>query len=270
MEADSLRSKSEPETSSPAKLELANCDPRSRRRELAQRPRREVERDVRQVVVRYVEQASQQGVPASVVAQQLRTPARTVRHWRSQEDSISLRGQPAKTCPVAERNEVIRFLHKVSGPVVGLAALRALFRTVPRCILENLLRRYRHVWRWRYLQNGFRLTWLRAGSTWAMDFSQATYPIDGIYPYLFAVRDLASHCQLAWHPFRGQTAQETIPVLEDLFRRLGPPLVLKSDNGSAFIAEISVDFLQSWGVSQLLSPAAHPQYNGALRDRMQR
>jgi len=148
--------------------------------------------------------------------------------------------------------------------VVGLAALRALFRTIPRCILENLLRRYRRVWRWRYLQKGFRLTWHRAGSTWAMDFSEAPHPIDGIYPYLFAVRDLASHRQLSWIPFRGETALETIAVLVELFHLFGPPLVLKSDNGPAFIAEILAAVLRDWGVSQLFSPPYHPQYNGAL------
>ena len=259
VEADSLRPKSDPVSPS------GSCDPRSRRCELAQRPRREAERDVRQVAIRYIDQASQRGVPASVVAQQLRAPARTVRHWKSQgAGPISSRGRRPKTCPIAQRNEVIRFLNEVSGPVVGLEALRALFTTVPRCILDNLLRRYRRIWRWRYVQNGFRLSWLGVGSTWAMDFSKATHPIDGIYPYLFAVRDLASHYQLAWHPFRGETALETIAVLVDLFGRFGPPLVLKSDNGPAFVAEILAAVLQDWGVSQLFSPPYHPQYNGAL------
>lgn len=254
MEADSLRTSND-----------ANCDPRSRRCELAQRPCRVAESEVRQVAVRYSEQARQQGVPAALVAQQLRAPARTVRHWKRQgAGTIALRGRRPKTSSVSERNEVIRFLHEVSGPVVGLEALRALFGGIPRCILENLLRRYRRVWRWRYQQKGFRLTWLQPGSTWAMDFSEPLYPIDGIYPYLFAVRDLASHCQLAWCPFTGETALETIHVLVELFRRYGPPLVLKSDNGSAFIAETLSAFLRDWGVSQLFSPPRHPQYNGAL------
>ena len=265
MEADSLRPESAPGKSEAAKPTTTNCDPRRRRCELAQRPCREAERAVREVAVRYIEQASQQGTPASVVAQQLRASARTIRHWKSQgAGSFALRGRPPKTCSVAQRNEVVRFLSQVSGPVVGLAALRALFRTIPRCILENLLRRYRRVWRWRYLQKGFRLTWHRAGSTWAMDFSEAPHPIDGIYPYLFAVRDLASHRQLSWIPFRGETALETIAVLVELFHLFGPPLVLKSDNGPAFIAEILAAVLRDWGVSQLFSPPYHPQYNGAL------
>jgi transposase InsO family protein len=168
------------------------------------------------------------------------------------------------TAPVEVRNEVIRFVHQVTGPVVGLPALRALFPDVPRCILEDLLTRYRRVWRRRYCQQGFRLTWNRPGAVWAMDHSEASRLIDGIYPYLFAVRDLGSHRQLAWLPARTEKAQEVLPVLQDLFERHGPPLVLKSDNGSAFIAEVTRAAMQRQEVAQLFSPARRPRYNGAL------
>jgi hypothetical protein len=66
-----------------------------------------------------------------------------------------------------------------------------------------------------------------------MDFSQARYSVDGIYPYIFAVRDLASHRQLAWQPVASEKADEVLRVLADLIREHGAPLVLKSDNGSA-------------------------------------
>ena len=243
-----------------------SCDPRSRRRDLAQRPRREAEERVRQLAVTYA-RSCQPGLSPREIAKQFGVCERTVRHWKSNGDGmkpVACRGRRPKTCSVEQRNEVIRFLREVSGPVVGLAALQALFHTVPRSILEDLLRRYRRVWRYRYQQTGFRLTWKRAGSMWAIDFSKPSHPIDGIYDCLFAARDLGSHHQLAWHPFHGETAWETIPVLEDLFRRHGPPLVVKSDNGSAFIAEIFGDLLRSWGVWQLFSPPRHPQYNGAL------
>lgn len=253
--------------STPPDLSTEYRDPRSRRRHLAQRPRREAEQTARQLAVKYSDQSCQLGVSAAQVAEQLGVSSRTIRHWRSdgrEKKNISCRGRPPTTCSAAERNEVIRFLREVSGPAVGLAALRALFQSIPRCMLEDLLRRYRRVWRRRYQQSGFRLTWRRAGTVWAIDFSEARHPIDGVYDYLFAVRDLASHRQLAWHPFHGETARETILVLADLFRRHGPPLVIKSDNGSAFIADIFRDLLQSWDVVQLFSPARHPQYNGAL------
>jgi hypothetical protein len=55
-------------------------------------------------------------------------------------------------------------------------------------------------------------------------------------------------------------------VLEDLvrFETHGRPLVLKSDNGSAFRAEATTEWLLADSVVQLFSPAGYPQYNGQL------
>jgi transposase InsO family protein len=165
---------------------------------------------------------------------------------------------------MATRNQVFRFLHEVTGPAVGLPALRPLFAQVPRCILADLLRRYRRVWRRRYRRKGYRLTWHVPGAVWAMDFSEAPHPIDGVYEYLFAVRDLASHYQIAWTPVPDLRAETVLPLLWQLFPEHGPPLVLKSDNGSAFIAELLTDLMANQQVAQLFSPARRPQYNGAL------
>jgi transposase InsO family protein len=89
-------------------------------------------------------------------------------------------------------------------------------------------------------------------------------PIDGVFPYLLSIRDLASHCQLAWCPVRGQTAADVLPVLHELFALYGPPLVLKHDNGSAFLAGITQQALLDALVAQLFSPPGQPQYNGAV------
>jgi hypothetical protein len=97
-----------------------------------------------------------------------------------------------------------------------------------------------------------------------MDFSQARHPIDGVFPYLLAIRDLASHQQLAWRPVRGQTADDVLPVLQELFTEHGAPLVLKSDRGSAFIALATRTAMLASVVAQLFSPPGQPQYNGAL------
>lgn len=226
----------------------AGCDPRGRRRARAQAQRREAEQCTREFIAEIARDCRPWGLSVTEVARHLKMPARTVRHWKSeacQVRPICRRGRPPQTCSVADRNEVFHFLREVSGPAVGVEALRALFPTVPRCVIADLLRRYRRVWRYRERRSGFRLNWLRPGSVWAIDFSEPRHPIDGVHDYLFAVRDLASHCQLAWHPFRGETAAEAIEVMEDLFRRHGPPLVLKSDNGSAFIAELFRDMLRA-------------------------
>ena len=194
--------------------------------------------------------------------------SRTLRHWRQQQRTGQLkpckRGRPTVHCDVNVRNEVIHFLHHVSGPSVGLPALRSLFPHVRRCVLQDLLTRYRRVWRRRYVQQGFRLSWHHAGTVWAMDHSEPKHPIDGVYPYLLAVRDLASGRQLAWHPVQTVSAEETLPILDELIREHGAPLVLKSDNGSAFIAELLRGTMNEYDIAQLFSPPRRPSYNGAL------
>jgi len=97
-----------------------------------------------------------------------------------------------------------------------------------------------------------------------MDFSHAPRPIDGLYPYLFAVRDLASHQQLLWLPVSDLTAATAIAALGMLFALHGAPLVLKADNGSAFVADATRDFLRPFGVNLLFSPPYTPEYNGSI------
>jgi transposase InsO family protein len=228
-----------------------------------------------------------QGVSCPRAAAQLQIVPRTLRWWRqgprssvevaASENGATLRpgrlaplfhfayrGRPPLEVDVPTRNQIYGFLHHVTGPAIGLPALQALYRNVPRCILEDLLSRYRCVWRERYAQHGFELTWHYAGTVWAMDFTEPLHPIDGVFPYLLAIRDLASYCQLAWRPVRGETAEDVLPVLRELFTEFGPPLVLKSDNGPAFIAAPLHELLGEALVAQLFSPIRRPQYNGAL------
>ncbi len=240
---------------------------RTRRLAHRQQPRRTAEHAARQAATCAAQAATCHGAQQKL-AGSLNVSPRTLRHWktgqRSGEFEARPRGRRPGICDVATRNDVIRFLHRVTGPSVGLAALRALFPHVSRAILAELLARYRRIWRRRYHRSGYELTWHHAGAVWAMDFSQARYPVDGIYPYLFAVRDLASHRQPAWQPVASEKADEVLRVLADLMREHGAPLVLKSDNGSAFVAELTKAMLDEAAVWQLFSPAGHPQFNGAL------
>jgi hypothetical protein len=210
------------------------------------------------------------GLTGRRIAQAIGISQRTLRDWRRKlrlgRDGSVLRGRgrPTFVCDVETRNRVLRFLHHVTGPVVGLPALRALFPHVPRCVLANLLARYRRVWRRRYCPWGKRLVWHIPGSVWAIDFSKAPYPIDGVDWHIFAVRDLASRYQLAWRAVAGERAAEVIAILRSLFQAHGPPLVLKSDNGSAFIAEVMEEAMRAEQVIQLFSPVGRPSYNGGL------
>ena len=96
-----------------------------------------------------------------------------------------------------------------------------------------------------------------------MDHVELSRPVDGRWPYILAVRDLGSGCQLAWLPVPDETAETTIVALQWLFEDHGPPLVLKSDNGSGFISAAS---RSSW-IGIRCSPSSlapwTPEYNGA-------
>lgn len=159
---------------------------------------------------------------------------------------------------------MIRFLHQVTGPCISLDSLRCLFPEIPCSVLRDLLSRYRRVWKKRYARRGYRLKWHRPGRVWAIDHSEASHPVDGQFPQILAVRDLASHCQLAWAPCSGTGAQEAASLLTELFDQFGPPLILKSDNGSAFISEVMSKLKNDSRVNSLFNPPRYPQYNGAL------
>jgi transposase InsO family protein len=106
------------------------------------------------------------------------------------------------------------------------------------------------------------LRWTHAGTVWAIDFAEPPLPIDG-YGRLLAVRDLASGYQLLWLPVPDESTTQAVLALEGLFREHGAPLVLKSDNGSAFIGEGLAAILERWQVWQLYSPPRMPRYNGS-------
>src|SRR5262249_6858084 len=121
---------------------------------------------------------------------------RTLRDWRSDFridlPSLHLLGRPTLRSSLADRAEVLDVLKEL-GPATSVATLRDCFPWMPRAELEDTLKRYRRVWRRRYEPALACLRWQVPRAVWAMDFSEAPRPIDGVYPYLLAVRDLASH-----------------------------------------------------------------------------
>jgi transposase InsO family protein len=150
------------------------------------------------------------------------------------------------------------------GPGVSVACLRENFPFLARAELANLLRRYRRIWRQRHQQPLSILHWTRPGSVWAADHKEAPRPIDGRYPYLLAVRDLASGQQLLWLPVENMTAPITTRALASLLVLYGPPLVLKMDNGPAFTSQAVLALLEAADVMLLFSPPYTPRYNGSI------
>jgi hypothetical protein len=87
--------------------------------------------------------------------------------------------------------------------------------------------------------------------------------VDGVFPAIFNVRDLASHQQLLWLAVEHENAVTVVDALADLFAVHGAPLVMKCDNGPAFRAHLTKRFLLEQEVVTLYSPPYCARYNGA-------
>jgi transposase InsO family protein len=245
-------------------------DPPSTRRGYArQRLTRERESILRGHIVGLTRWTLNLGLSLPETADLLHLAPRTLRHWYKDKNflravpRIHLLGRPTLRSSRADRKEVLEVLEEL-GPATSVATLCDCFPMMSHAELEDLVMRYRRVWRHRHQHAPYCLEWTVPGTVWAMDFSEAIQPIDGLYPYLLAVRDLASSYQLLWSPVRSPSAEETILAVRSLFAQYGAPLVLKTDNGSAFIADATKEFLSPFGVNLLFSPPRTPRYNGSI------
>jgi transposase InsO family protein len=231
-----------------------------------QPPRRALEQRVRQRAVDFVVEVIERGATFRDAAKRLGLPERTLRSWAQAAPLVApppLLGRPQAQLDALQQHALVTVLQQ-RGPGVGVRALRAQFDTLPRAALERLLKSYRTDWRAANLRLLHVLHWQRPGTVWAMDFAEAPSLIDGRFRYLLAVRDLASGFQLLWQPVVAPTAAVVLAELELLVARHGVPWLLKTDNGSAFIAETLRWYFQRLGIGQLFSPPHVPAYNGAI------
>jgi hypothetical protein len=60
----------------------------------------------------------------------------------------------------------------------------------------------------------------------------------------------------------GERPGAVVALLRRLVERHGAPLVLKADNGSAFVAESVAEFCRSHGIALMHSPVRRPRWNG--------
>jgi len=131
-----------------------------------------------------------------------------------------------------------------------------------RGAITEIKRDYVEWYKKEYSKDIQKLVWRRPGTVWAMDFGDFPNLVAGLYRHFLPVKDLASTALLEVFNTRDEKAQTVKKLLEFLFDFYGPPLVIKSDNGSGFIESELRTFIESRGVKLLLSPARLPQYNG--------
>ena len=191
---------------------------------------------------------------------------RTVREWRHQFDNHGLclakQGRPARESTYDEKRAVFGKLNTL-GFYTGTPTLKNHFPYLPRNELSLLLDEYRKIFIDKENITIHTLKWIKPGTVWAIDFTEAPLRIDGLYDNVFMVRDLASSNNLLWLPVHSMTKEVAIDALRHLFAVHGPPLVIKNDMAGCFTCPEVAALLEEFGVLQLTNPPETPRYNGA-------
>lgn len=236
----------------------------------AQRAQRALEAALRRRALAAVHRGRAAGDAAAHIATTLDVDRARLRAWQRDHDQrVAQRrpaaplGRPALLCSPARAAQLRHHL-ALFGPGIGVRTLRADFPEVAFRDCAHIAARFRRDLRQQFDDcTMVACTWTTPGTVWATDVWQVTSPIDGLYRYLLDVRDLASGYIIESMPLEHATAAAVGDTLERLYRTIGAPLVIKTDNGSEFTGNGSGDLHPLWGVEQLLSPPYTPQYNGA-------
>lgn len=233
----------------------------------AQLAKRRAEREIRKAVVACASWSGRLGFPRAEVARRLgmreRTVTTWVKQWGTNRMKIKALGRSADRMDRESRDTLIA-IFQLLGPGIGVPLLQTIFPGVARRELEEMVARVRRVWRKKGWMLIHVLRWTQPGYVWAMDFMEPPTPVDGIYRWVLAVRDLGSGQMLLTLPVKDMTARTVRDGLTPLFLRHGRPLVIKSDNGSGFIDDGTRAFLGEHRIRLLLSPPGLPSYNGSI------
>lgn len=148
-------------------------------------------------------------------------------------------------------------------PRIGLPRLRAAIPGLPKNSAAAFLKRLKRV-RGRRRRRYWRvLHWLAQGAVWAIDGTWFDRPVDGQSRRALVVVELHTRRTLCVQAVPGERAAAVIGCLRQLIARHGAPLVLKADNGSAFVAKCVARFCRVHGITLLHSPARRPRWNGS-------
>lgn len=232
----------------------------------SQRGRREEEAELRRLVVETTFRLQSTGLTMKKISRDLHVPLRTLQEWRRRWRVDNLvpkpRGRPPERGTRKARERLLRTL-KDLPPGTGLPTLR---RENPDMPVGELRRMKKMHDEWTDKRRRLalsRCTWTEAGRAWSMDFAKPPFFLERGYTHFLLVRDLATKELLEVCPVRAEDGASVREALSFLFSYYGPPLIIKSDNGPAFLSGDTAEFLLQLGVLPLLSPPYTPRYNGS-------
>ena len=133
---------------------------------------------------------------------------------------------------------------------------------VPRQIVNNATREVRKECILGRRQGMTMIQWHCPHMVWSMDDFEFRHQIKF---YVNQLRDLSS--KYTFEPLSSHanlTGEEIAGNLDKLFKRYGPPLILKHDNARNFKCNAVNEVLNEYRVITLNNPPYYPQYNGSM------
>ena len=196
-------------------------------------------------------------VALRTLADEILVPASTLHRWCARAPARALSGRPRLPFGRPDHDEVRSAIVAVAARTT-VAALKQQFPHITRAVLAAMLRQVRRELRVARRRHLAQLTWRWPGTVWAGDFTH----LDARAAAL-CIRDLPSGNVLHAGIADAESSAIALTTLEGLFEQHGPPLVIKLDNGPAFVAERTKELLAAHDVLPLYSPPGCPAYNGA-------
>ncbi len=210
------------------------------------------------------------GLSARAVSAALPLNYQRLLRWRGRASAgvpvLALPG-PKKSgpLPLAEVRAEIAALRHGRQRTQGILALQWRYRnSVSRRQLAKLVTEERNRLNEAERKVCKHVAWHRPNVAWAIDATERGRDRSGRKLYVHVVQDLCTRYRFAPLVALESKGEAVARHLAKLFRRHGPPLFLKRDNGSPLNAEAVDTVLADHGVIPLNSPAHCPRYNGAI------
>lgn len=169
-------------------------------------------------------------------------------------------GRKRRELTLAQRLAVAEALRK--HPIWGLPRLRREIPGLPKNSTAAYVCRLKRVRGHRRRRNWCALHWHVPGAVWAIDGTWFERPVGTNGRRALVVVEMHSRRTLCVESVPGERARAVIACLQRLIVKHGAPLVLKADNGSAFIAKRLAEFSRRHGITLMHSPVRRPRWNG--------
>lgn len=213
------------------------------------------------------------GMPYRGICSAVRLPYPSLIRWRMRlkRDMPLVRQPGPQKIKPPDLSRIVHDISKLShgyNRTQGTGALYARYcSAVSRRQLQAMVAMARHDLNTLHRQNLRRIRWNIPNVAWSMDPSEyAQRDEAGLKVHLNQMQDLASRYK--FNPMTGEApcGEEIAGYLTTNFKRFGPPLFMKRDNGGNVNHSAVNEVLGDYFVIPVNSPVHYPPYNGAIEE----